>query len=96
MKPMQHRSLLSIMCMRCPDVVKAVGDRIIYSLGFSQSCFCQKQLARVFTNMGYRQPISDETMVLSESKDTDIGNVVSETDNSVDEGKAVNCQICIF
>ncbi|XP_003381398.1 conserved hypothetical protein [Trichinella spiralis] len=39
--------------------------------------------------MGYRQPISDETMVLSESKDTDIGNVVSETDNSVDEGKAV-------
>ncbi|KRX18386.1 hypothetical protein T07_3346 [Trichinella nelsoni] len=39
--------------------------------------------------MGSRQPMSDETMVLSESEDTDIGNVVSETDNTVDEGKAV-------
>ncbi|KRY06636.1 hypothetical protein T12_11315 [Trichinella patagoniensis] len=40
--------------------------------------------------MGSRQPMSDETMVLSESEDTDIGNVVSETDNSVDEGKAIS------
>ncbi|KRX32669.1 hypothetical protein T05_7318 [Trichinella murrelli] len=39
--------------------------------------------------MGCRQPMSDETMVLSKSEDTHIGNVVSETDNSVDEGKAV-------
>ncbi|KRX65936.1 hypothetical protein T06_14723 [Trichinella sp. T6] len=38
--------------------------------------------------MGSRQPMSDETMVLFESKDTHIGNVVSETDNSADKGKA--------